>query len=90
MLAGALWGCIPGLVKAFLNINEVLACIMTNWIAANLVTWLFDKGSLFESLQNHVENTKTAISTRPVSMVWRPPSWVWTNCSPTLRSMAAS
>ena len=60
MLAGALWGCIPGLVKAFLNINEVLACIMTNWIAANLVTWLFDKGSLFESLQNHVENPKTA------------------------------
>ena len=60
MLAGALWGCIPGLVKAFLNINEVLACIMTNWIAANLVTWLFDKGSLVESLQKHVENTKTA------------------------------
>lgn len=59
-LAGALWGCIPGLVKAFLNINEVLACIMTNWIAANLVTWLFDNGSLFENLQNHVENTKTA------------------------------
>ena len=60
ILAGAIWGCIPGLVKAFLNINEVLACIMTNWIAANLVTWLFDKGSLFEHLQNHVENTKTA------------------------------
>lgn len=59
-LAGAIWGCIPGLVKAFLNINEVLACIMTNWIAANVVTWLFDKGSLFENLQNHVENTKTA------------------------------
>ena len=59
-LAGALWGCIPGLVKAFLNINEVLACIMTNWIAANLVTWMFDRGSLFENLQNNVENTKTA------------------------------
>ena len=29
-LAGALWGTIPGLLKAFLNINEVLACIMTN------------------------------------------------------------
>ena len=58
--AGAIWGCIPGLVKAYLNINEVLACIMTNWIAANLVTWLFDKGSLFEHLQNTVENTKTA------------------------------
>lgn len=59
-LAGAIWGCIPGLVKAFLNINEVLACIMTNWIAANLVTWVFDNGSLFANLQNHVENTKTA------------------------------
>ena len=54
-LAGALWGCIPGLVKAFLNINEVLACIMTNWIAANLVTWMFD-GSNFRNL---VENTKS-------------------------------
>ncbi len=56
ILAGALWGCIPGLVKAFLNINEVLACIMTNWIAANLVTWMFD-GSDFRNL---VESTKSA------------------------------
>ena len=46
MLAGAVWGAIPGLVKAFLNINEVLACIMTNWIAANLVTWFFDGSSM--------------------------------------------
>ena len=54
-LAGAVWGCIPGLVKAFLNINEVLACIMTNWIAANLVTWVFD----ISNLKNVVENTKS-------------------------------
>jgi len=56
MLAGALWGCIPGLLKAFLNINEVLACIMTNWIAAYLVSWSFD-GSQF---RNVTEGTKTA------------------------------
>ena len=55
MLAGALWGAIPGLVKAFLNINEVLACIMTNWIAANLVTWMFD----ISNFKNVVENTKS-------------------------------
>ncbi len=55
MLAGAVWGAIPGLLKAFLNINEVLACIMTNWLAANLVTWAFD-GSMF---RNMVEGTKT-------------------------------
>ena len=55
ILAGAAWGSIPGLVKAYLNINEVLACIMTNWIAANLVTWIFD-GSQYRNL---VENTKS-------------------------------
>lgn len=55
-LAGALWGCIPGIVKAFLNINEVLACIMTNWIAANLVTWIFDATQVFK---NTAENTKS-------------------------------
>lgn len=40
--AGALWGCIPGLFKAYLNVNEVITSIMTNWIAANLVTLAFD------------------------------------------------
>ncbi len=46
ILAGALWGAVPGALKAFLNINEVITCIMTNWIAANLVTWFFDKSNL--------------------------------------------
>ena len=55
MLAGAVWGAIPGLLKSLLNINEVLACIMTNWIAANLVTWMFD----VSKLKNVIEGTKT-------------------------------
>ena len=55
MLAGALWGAIPGLLKALLNINEVLACIMTNWLAANIVTWAFD----VSNLKNVTEGTKT-------------------------------
>ena len=54
-LAGALWGAIPGMLKAFLNINEVLACIMTNWLSANLVTWAFD----ISNFKNIVENTKS-------------------------------
>ena len=54
-LAGALWGAIPGLLKAFLNIHEVLACIMTNLLAANLVTWLFD----ISKFKNVTENTKS-------------------------------
>ena len=55
MLADALWGTIPGLLKAFLNINEVLACIMTNWLAANVVTWAFD----VSNFKNVTEGTKT-------------------------------
>ena len=53
--AGALWGCIPGLFKAYLNVNEVITSIMTNWISANLVTLLFD-GSRFI---NNVDFGKT-------------------------------
>ena len=55
MLAGAIWGAIPGLMKAFLNINEVLACFMTNWLAANIVTMGFD----MSNFKNMVEGTKT-------------------------------
>jgi len=55
LVAGAVWGALPGLMKAILNINEVIACIMTNWIAANLVSWLFD----MSNLKNMFEGTKT-------------------------------
>ena len=55
LLAGACWGAIPGILKAYLNINEVLACIMTNWIAANAVTWVFD----VSNLKNVLEGTKS-------------------------------
>lgn len=49
VILGGLWGAIPGLFKAFLNINEVITCIMTNWIAANLVTWWFDAHDVFKN-----------------------------------------
>lgn len=41
ILAGVLWGFIPGIFKAMLGVNEVIVCIMTNWIAANIVSWVF-------------------------------------------------
>ena len=50
--AGALWGCIPGFFKAFLNVNEVITSIMTNWIAANLVTIIFDN-SKFRNMTDY-------------------------------------
>ena len=32
VLMGALWGTIPGLLKAYCNVNEVISGIMLNWI----------------------------------------------------------
>ncbi len=63
IIAGALWGCIPGILKAYLNINEVITCIMTNWIAANLVSWFFD---VRENLKNYDEGGKVGY-VRPTS-----------------------
>ena len=45
VILGAAWGAIPGIFKAFFDINEVVVCIMTNWIAANIVTWVFSSQS---------------------------------------------
>ncbi|HWQ59150.1 MAG TPA: ABC transporter permease [Clostridia bacterium] len=32
MIGGAIWGAIPGVCKAFFNVNEVITSIMFNWI----------------------------------------------------------
>ncbi|MCL1982276.1 MAG: ABC transporter permease [Clostridiales bacterium] len=42
-LAGALWGAVPGLLKAWRNVNEVIACIMMNYIGMYLVNYLIVK-----------------------------------------------
>jgi simple sugar transport system permease protein len=45
-IAGMLWGLIPGSLKAYFGINEVITSIMTNWIAANMFTWVFSAKGL--------------------------------------------
>jgi simple sugar transport system permease protein len=40
MLAGMLLGAISGALKAFRNVNEVISCIMLNWIGLYLVNML--------------------------------------------------
>ena len=40
ILAGALWGMIVGILKAYLNVNEVICGIMLNWIGLYLVNML--------------------------------------------------
>ena len=61
-ICGALWGMIPGLLKAFFNINEVIICIMTNWIAANISSWFFKYQTAIQS----TENTKGGYLAKPL------------------------
>lgn len=37
IVGGAIWGAIPGIFKAFFNVNEVISAIMFNWIGLFLV-----------------------------------------------------
>jgi simple sugar transport system permease protein len=39
-IAGGIWGAIPGVLKAFRNVNEVVTSIMLNYVAMYLNTWL--------------------------------------------------
>jgi simple sugar transport system permease protein len=42
MLAGALWGAIPGYLKAKFNVNEIISTLMLNYIAVSWVNfWVF-------------------------------------------------
>lgn len=51
MVAGAIWGLLPGILKAFRNVNEVISCIMMNYIGMYLVNFLV-KTTIFDSLMN--------------------------------------
>ncbi len=43
MIAGGIWGSIPGLLKAYRNVNEVVASIMLNYVAMYLNTMFIIK-----------------------------------------------
>lgn len=44
IIGGALWGAIPGLLKAYTGAHEVINTIMLNFIAIRLVDWLIKSG----------------------------------------------
>ncbi len=51
MLFGALWGAIPGILKALFNVNEVITCIMTNYIGMYVVNMLI-RDNVYHRLTN--------------------------------------
>ncbi len=53
ILLGALWGCVPGILKAFFNVNEVIAAIMMNYIGMYGVNWIVKSYKpMFNNLRN--------------------------------------
>jgi len=60
MAAGALWGAIPGLFKALLNVHEVIACIMCNYIGLYGINFLVKNSNIYDSLKNQTVNIPQA------------------------------
>ena len=59
LLGGAVWGIVPGLLKAKFNVHEVVSGIMMNWIAYWITYYLvpsYFKGS-FETESRHITQT---------------------------------
>lgn len=50
-LAGALWGLVPGVLKAFANVNEVVSSIMMNYIGMYLVNMLVVR-NVYDQVKN--------------------------------------
>ncbi len=60
MVAGALWASITGILKAYLNVHEVITSIMMNYIGMHLVNSLVVR-TVFDSLKNQSKSVaKTA------------------------------
>lgn len=61
LLAGALWGLLPGILKAYYNVHEVISSIMMNYIGMYLVNILIVK-NIHDKIKNQsMPVAKTAI-----------------------------
>lgn len=59
VVLGAVWGLVPGILKAYFNVNEVISSIMMNYIGLYLVNWIVKSYKpLFNNLRN--ESRKVA------------------------------
>ena len=68
-VCGGLWGAVPGILKAYLNVNEVITCIMMNWIGlygANTLMYQNGKSPMYFLKQ---AKTYTVASKSPKSLI---------------------
>ena len=68
-LGGALWGAIPGVFKAFLNVNEVITAIMFNWIGLYAVNTLIYQGGTGPMFNINTTKTYALKQVSPDSLI---------------------
>ncbi len=68
-LGGAVWGAIPGIFKAFLNVNEVITAIMFNWIGLYAVNTLIYQGGTGPMFNLKTTKTFTLKSAAPQALL---------------------
>ena len=68
-LGGAVWGAIPGIFKAFLNVNEVITSIMFNWIGLYGVNTLIYQGGTGAMYNTNTTKTFTIKQVSPESLL---------------------
>ncbi|MBB5219584.1 simple sugar transport system permease protein [Treponema rectale] len=61
ILSGALWGALAGFFKAMFNVNEVIACIMLNWIGLYITNTILKRPAVMNSSKSLTYNI-TAVS----------------------------
>ena len=68
-LGGAIWGTIPGIFKAYLNVNEVITAIMFNWIGLYGVNTLIYQGGTGAMYNTNTTKTYTIKQVSPQSLL---------------------
>jgi simple sugar transport system permease protein len=72
-LAGAVWGGIPGVLKAYFNVNEILSTVMMNAIAVQLLNFVLT-GPMIDPIQS--EKASQIPQTARLEEVYRLPRLV--------------
>ena len=69
MLFGAVWGAMPGIFKAYFNVNEVITAIMFNWIGLYAVNEIIYRGALGNMYDLKTTKTYSLRNVSPQSVI---------------------
>ena len=69
MVFGAVWGAIPGIFKAYFNVNEVITAIMFNWIGLYAVNEIIYRGAIGDMYDLKTTKTYSLRNAAPQSVI---------------------